>query len=69
MKLWYLMRTDDVDYEEDSALMVRATSANAARKIAAAESHKSFGDACASTCERVTEQGEACILIADNRGS
>lgn len=69
MKLWYLMRTDDVDYDEDRAMIVRAASAKAARKMAADESHKSFGDASTSTCERVTEQGDSCILIADNMGS
>jgi hypothetical protein len=69
MKLWYLMRTDDVDYDEDRALIVRATSAKAARKMAAVESHKSFGDASTSTCERVTEQGDARILIADDMGA
>lgn len=68
MPIYLLVRTDSVDWEENDSVVVRASSEEAARELAA--KHSAFEgpspwlSPSKSTCEVVTVDGEDEVVLA-----
>lgn len=69
MPIYMLKRLDTVDFEENVSMVVRALDEKGARRVAANarafESESSWLDFDKSTCERLIDVGESCVLLVD----
>lgn len=71
MKLWLLMRLDEIGYDETSAVVVRAKNKSEARRMASTaardEGPSVWMDSDLTSCEEISMEGGPGVILSQSK--